>query len=183
MAPGRPGDDGDVSTARVRDVREVDDPLRTALLDCWTDVVNSGGAVGFVAPVTREDVAPWLDATLVAVRRGRDALCVLEVDDEPAGFAVLVADDSPLKRHWCTVRRVQVHPSRQGGGLGRTLMQGVHEVARARGWEFLQLSVRGGTGTEAFYARLGYTQVGRFPGALRLGPGDDRDELWMRYVL
>jgi GNAT superfamily N-acetyltransferase len=173
----------DVSTVRVRDVREVDDALHGALLACWTDVVNAGGAVGFVAPVTREDVAPRLDATLVAVREGRDALCVLEVDGAPAGFAFLVANDSPLRQHWCNVHRVQVHPSRQGGGLGRALMEGVHEIARARGWEFLQLSVRGRTGTEAFYAGLGYTEVGRFPGALRLAPGDDRDELWMRFSL
>jgi GNAT superfamily N-acetyltransferase len=119
----------------------------------------------------------------VPVREGRDALCLLEVDGEPAGFAFLVANESPLRRHWCNVHRVQVHPSRQGGGLGRALMEGVHEIGRARGWEFLQLSVRGGTGTEAFYAGLGYTEVGRFPRALRLGPGDDRDELWMRVTL
>jgi len=172
-----------VSTVRVRDVRDVDGALRTALLDCWTDVVNAGGAVGFVPPVTREDVAPRLDATLAPVREGRDALCLLEVDGEPAGFAVLVVDDGPLKQHWCTVHRVQVHPSHQGSGLGRALMEGVHEIARRRGWEFLQLSVRGGTGTEAFYAGLGYTEVGRFPGALRLARGDDRDEIWMRLAL
>jgi len=172
-----------VSTVRIRDVRDVDEGLRAALLACWTDVVNAGGAVGFVPPVTREDVAPRLDATLGPVREGRDALCLLEVDGEPAGFAFLVANDSPLKRHWCNVHRVQVHPSHQGAGLGRALMQGVHDIARRRGWEFLQLSVRGGTGTEAFYAGLGYTEVGRFPGVLRLGAGEDRDEIWMRRTL
>jgi len=166
-----------VTTARVRDARDVDDALRAALLACWTEVINAGGAVGFVPPVTPEDVAPELDVTLDGVRAGRDALCLLEEDGEPVGFAVLVGNHSPLRQHWCNVHRVQVHPSRQGGGLGRALMQGVHEVARARGWEFLQLTVRGGTGTEAFYAGLGYTQVGRFPGVLRLAPGDDRDEL------
>src|SRR5919107_2931594 len=102
-----------VSSVRVRDVPDVDDALRTALLDCWTDVVNAGGAVGFVAPVTRADVAPWLDATLAPVREGRDALCLLEVDGLPAGFAFLVANDSPLKRHWRAVHRVQVHPAHQ----------------------------------------------------------------------
>jgi GNAT superfamily N-acetyltransferase len=172
-----------VPTVRVRDAREVDDALHAALLACWTDVVNAGGAVGFIAPVTRAEVAPRLDATLAGVREGRDALCLLEVDGEPAGFAFLVANDSPLRQHWCAVHRVQVHPSRQGGGLGRALMEGVHDVARARGWEFLQLSVRGRTGTEAFYAGLGYREVARFPGALRLAAGDDRDEIWMRYRL
>jgi len=172
-----------VPTVGVRDVRDVDEALRTALLACWTDVVNAGGAVGFVAPVTRADVAPWLDATLARVREGRDALCLLEVDGEPAGFAFLVVDDSPLKQHWVTVHRVQVHPSRQGSGLGRALMQGVAEIARRRGWEFLQLTVRGATGTEAFYAGLGYAEVARLPGILRLAPGDDREEIWMRRAL
>jgi GNAT superfamily N-acetyltransferase len=167
----------------VRDVGDVDDSLRQALLACWTDVVNAGGAVGFLAPVGREDVAPRLDATLAAVREGRDALCLLEVDAQPAGFAVLVSNDSPLRQHWCNVHRVQVHPSRQGAGLGRILMRGVHDIARDRGWEFLLLSVRGGTGTEAFYAGLGYEQVGRIPAALRLEGGDVRDEIWMRFAL
>jgi hypothetical protein len=41
--------------------------------------------------------------------------------------------------------------------------------------------VRGGTGREAFYQRLGYREVGRLPGALRVDAGDDRDEivLWL----
>ena len=43
----------------------------------------------------------------------------------------------------------------------------------------LQLTVRGGKGTEAFYAKLGYSEVGRLPGALRVADGDDRDEIFM----
>jgi catechol-2,3-dioxygenase len=43
----------------------------------------------------------------------------------------------------------------------------------------LHLAVRGGTGLERFYARLGWREIGRWPGALRLAPGDDRDEILM----
>jgi len=32
---------------------------------------------------------------------------------------------------------------------------------------------------EAFYERFGYTVVGRHPDAVRVGPGDDRDEVMM----
>ena len=82
-----------------------------------------------------------------------------------AGFAALVGSSSPLRRHWATVLRVQVHPSRQGAGLGRALMEGVHRIAAGRGWEFVSLTARGGTGVDAFYRGLGYTEVGRIPGA------------------
>jgi GNAT superfamily N-acetyltransferase len=74
---------------------------------------------------------------------------------------------------------VQVHPSRQGTGLGRALMVGVHRIAADRGWEFAYLTARGGAGVDAFYRKLGYTEVGRLPGAVRVAPGDDRDEILM----
>ncbi len=167
----------DVPEVEVRAVSAVDDVLRGELLRCWTDVSNAGGAVGFVPPVTEDDVAPVLARLLEGLQSGRDVLCLLTVDGETAGFAALVGSLSPLRRHWATVLRVQVHPSRQGGGLGRALMAGVHRIAGERGWEFLSLTARGGTGVESFYKGLGYREVGRLPGAIRLAPGDDRDEI------
>jgi GNAT superfamily N-acetyltransferase len=175
--PGAARHDGQVSEVEVRAVSAVDDDLGRWLLTCWTDVSNAGGAVGFVPPVTEDDVAPVLDRLLEGVRSGRDVLCLLTVDGAMAGFAALVGSSSPLRRHWATVLRVQVHPSRQGGGLGRVLMDGVHGIARSRGWEFLCLSARGGTGLDGFYRGLGYTEIGRLPGAIRVAPGDDRDEI------
>jgi hypothetical protein len=47
------------------------------------------------------------------------------------------------------------------------------------GLEQLHLAARGGTGLEDFYARLGWREVGRWPGKLRLAPDDTRDEILM----
>ena len=166
-----------VPGAEVRAVAAVDEHLRRELLTCWTDVTNAGGAVGFVPPVTEDDVAPALDELVRRVREGRTVLAVLTVDGGTAGFAVLARAASPLRQHWATVFRVQVHPSRQSSGLGRVLMTGVHAIAREAGLEFLHLGARDGTGADGFYRRLGYQEVGRLPGAIRVGPGDDRDEI------
>jgi GNAT superfamily N-acetyltransferase len=166
-----------VSDVEVRAVSTVDEALRRQLLSCWTDVTNAGGAVGFVPPVTEDDIAPTLDELIRRVREDRAVLALLTVDGEPAGFAVLARAASPLRRHWATVLRVQVHPDRQGAGLGRVLMGGVHAIARDEGLEFLHLGARDGTGADGFYRRLGYVEVGRMPGAIRVAPGDDRDEI------
>jgi GNAT superfamily N-acetyltransferase len=163
--------------AEVRAVTAVDETLRRELLALWTDVTNAGGAVGFVPPVTEDDIAPTLDDLVRRVREGRALLALLTVDDRAAGFAVLLRAASPLRRHWATVLRVQVHPSLQGQGLGRVLMAGVHDVARADGLEFLHLGARDGTGVDAFYRRLGYREGGRMPAAIRVAAGDDRDEI------
>jgi GNAT superfamily N-acetyltransferase len=167
----------------VRAVSAVDDVLRAELLACWIDVSNAGGAVGFVPPVTADDVEPVLAHLLEGVHAGRDVLAVLTVDGATAGWATIVGSSSPLRSHWATVLRVQVHPSRQGQGLGRALMEGVHEIARQRGWEFLTLTARGGTGVDGFYRGLGYHEVGRMPGVIRVGPGDDREEILLRRAL
>lgn len=158
----------------------VDDQLRTDLLACWTDVSNAGGAVGFVPPVTEDDVAPLLERLLEGVAAGRSVLALLTVDGATAGFATIVSSAGPLRRHWATVLRVQVHPRHQGRGLGRVLMGGVHDIARERGLEFLSLTARGGTGVDAFYRRLGYVEVGRLPGAIRVADGDDREEIFLQ---
>ena len=57
------------------------------------------------------------------------------------------------------------------------VFSGLDPSDRRRGWEFLSLTARGGTGVDAFYRGLGYTEVGRLPGAIRVAPGDDRDEI------
>jgi GNAT superfamily N-acetyltransferase len=172
-----------VPDVEVRAVSAVDDVLRGELLACWTDVSNAGGAVGFVPPVCQDDVAPVLDRLLEGVHSGRDVLAVLTVDGATVGWAALVSSLSPLRRHWGTVLRVQVHPSRQGQGLGRALMAGVHDIARQRGWEFLSLTARGGTGVDNFYRGLGYREAGRLPGAIRVAPGDDREEILLHRSL
>jgi GNAT superfamily N-acetyltransferase len=72
-----------------------------------------------------------------------------------------------------------VAPDGQGRGYGAALMREAATVAEKMALAGLQVTVRAGTGTEDFYARLGYREVGRVPRALRVAPGDDRDEIIM----
>lgn len=59
----------------------------------------------------------------------------------------------------------------------------MQEVARAArddfGLEWLHLALRSGQGLEGFYESCGWQEAGRWPSALRLRPGDDRDEVLM----
>lgn len=47
------------------------------------------------------------------------------------------------------------------------------------GPEQLHLSARQEEGLESFYSRLGWREIGRWPGALRLAPEDTWDEVLM----
>jgi GNAT superfamily N-acetyltransferase len=79
--------------------------------------------------------------------------------------------------HWRLLKRVMVDPKRQGCGYGRELLAEADRIARGWGLAGLRLTARGGQGLERFYSSCGYTEVGRVPGAIRVAPGDDRDDI------
>jgi predicted N-acetyltransferase YhbS len=75
---------------------------------------------------------------------------------------------------------VQTALAYRGRGVGQALMGEVARSAREDlGLEQLHLELRAGLGLEAFYGRLGWQEVGRWPGALRLAEHDRRDEVLM----
>ncbi len=139
---------------------------------------ESAGLVRAGAP--RERVAGAL-ATHETQMAGGDAVAgaLREPDGRLVGWAWWVRVPNPLLHHGRWLCRVMVDPARQRRGLGRLLMAGMHRLAREDGVELLQLGVRSGSGASAFYAQCGYTEVGRIPGAIRVAPGDDRDDVTM----
>ncbi|MPQ99293.1 GNAT family N-acetyltransferase [Modestobacter sp. I12A-02628] len=162
-----------------------DPALRAALTACWRDVANGGGAVGFARqlPVSADVVRPVLDAIADGLGDLRRML-VAERDGELVGWLVLTGNASPVLAHWGHVTRVMTTPAARGTGVARALVTELHRAARDDlGLDLLRIEVRGRTGLEDFYARFGYTVVGRWPGALQIGPDDRRDELLMSVAL
>ncbi|MFF8847150.1 GNAT family N-acetyltransferase [Streptomyces sp. NPDC015127] len=164
---------------------ELDPPggpaLRDGVLSLWADVSNAGGAVGFVPPVTVDDIRPEWVKHLTAMAEGRMRLLVgRDEDGEIVAAAFLAHNTHRLMTHWVWVYTVMVHPEHQGKGYGRDLMAAVAETARGLdGIEAIRLTCRGGTGADRFYTACGYKEVGRVPGAIRVADGDDRDDVIM----
>ncbi|KOV60459.1 GNAT family N-acetyltransferase [Streptomyces sp. MMG1121] len=167
---------------------EVTSGLRRDLVDCWVTVSNAGGAVipyGFPPPpVSAREVGPVLDRIVDGLDPRRCRLLVATVDGVLAGWLILRRDPHPLVAHCGVVNHVQTHPRFRGLGVGVALMDRVRDIARDEmGLERLGLGARAGLGLEEFYRKLGWVEVGRWPGALRVAPGDDRDEILMSLVL
>jgi GNAT superfamily N-acetyltransferase len=158
---------------------KLDDELAESLLELWTDVSNAGGAVGFVPPVTKDDVRKTADIAFRRIKDGEDHLIVAFQDDRAVGFLFLEQRPGALFEHWATIKRLQVHPSLQGSGLGGALLEETHRVAPQLRLEALHLTVRGRTGTEAFYERYGYETIARIPDVIRVASDDTRDEIYM----
>ncbi|MFS0692360.1 N-acetyltransferase family protein [Streptomyces nitrosporeus] len=158
-----------------------DRALRDGVTALWADVSNAGGAVGFVPPVTEEDIRPELAGHLAAMAEGRTRPVVgRDEDGSVAATAFLTCNTHRLMRHWIGVYTVMVHPRHQGKGYGRELMAAVAGAARSvEGIDAVRLTCRGGTGADRFYASCGYKEVGRVPGAIRVAEDDYRDDIIM----
>ncbi|MFI2436840.1 GNAT family N-acetyltransferase [Streptomyces sp. NPDC018693] len=155
--------------------------LRDGILDLWTDVSNAGGAVGFVPPVTREAIRPALVQHLVAMAEGRARLLVGHDEaGQVAATGFFHFNTHRLMTHWAWLYTVMVHPRHQGKGYGRDLLAAAEDAGRTfDGIEAIRLTCRGGVGLERFYGSCGYKEVGRIPAAIRVAPGDDRDDVIM----
>ncbi|TXS39464.1 N-acetyltransferase [Streptomyces sp. or43] len=158
-----------------------DRSVRDGIAELWADVSNAGGAVGFVPPVTAEDVRPELVKHLVSMAEGRTRILVgYDEEGAIAATAFLTHNTHRLMAHWLWIYTVMVHPRHQGRGYGRDLMAAAADAARSiDGIEAIRLTCRGGTGADRFYGACGYKEVGRVPGAIRVADGDDRDDVIM----
>jgi GNAT superfamily N-acetyltransferase len=169
----------DLSQLSFRLDPPLDDALVARMSAIWLDVTHAGGAVGGAPDATAEDLEPIIEDAISRVRSGKDRLVTAMLDDALIGFAFLSFRPGPLFRHWATVKRLQVHPSLQGRGFGGALLDELARVGKELGLEQLHLTVRGGTGTEGFYARHGYRIMARLPDVIRLAPDDTREEIYM----
>ncbi|MER7929559.1 MULTISPECIES: GNAT family N-acetyltransferase [unclassified Streptomyces] len=155
--------------------------LREEILALWADVSNAGGSVGFVAPVTADEIRPELVRHFVAMAEGRTRLLVGRDETGTVAATVFLSFNTHrLMLHWLWLYTVMVHPRHQGKGYGRDLLAAAERAARGLdGIEAIRLTCRGGHGLERFYGSCGYKEVGRVPGAIRVAPGDDRDDIVM----
>ena len=162
------------------DPAQVSAALKQDIIACWIMVSNAGGAAGFpFPPVDAGIVAPVADDLIAGLGPDR-RLIVARAGEALAGWVHLQRHRDPLIAHWGTISHLQTLPAFRGQGLGRALMVSARQIARQEmGLEQLHLAARGGMGLERFYAKLGWREIGRWPGALRLAPGEDRDEVLM----
>jgi dUTP pyrophosphatase len=156
---------------------ELTDALRSRLIALWVDVANAGGAVGFVAPTTMDEVAPVAHGAFDRVLAGTDDLVIALDGAEPVGMGFLERNHTRLQGHVGVIRRLQRAPSHAGRAIGDAILLTLERIARDRGLTLMTLNVRGGTGRERFYLDRGYRVDARLPNRLCLDSGRLADEL------
>lgn len=137
------------------------------LADLLVDAVDGGASVNFLAGLGRDEASAWWAARLEQVREGTVTPFVARAD-RPSGRAIvgstlLIRSRNPNSPHRAEIAKVLVHRSARRLGIGRSLMEAAERAALAEGRWLLLLDTQVGTGADAFYRALGWTELGTMP--------------------
>jgi acetyltransferase len=166
------------TTVRVVASTELED-LLPALVELLRESVNGGASLGFLPPLPPHEARRYWRSLGPELRGGSRLLFGAYVADRLAGTGQLALPSWPTARHRAELNKVMVATALRGHGIGRRLLQAIHDSAWQRGRSLLVLNVLRGDPAETFYGQLGYRATGVIPGYMIGASGEACDNVAM----
>jgi GNAT superfamily N-acetyltransferase len=147
-----------ISLAAPLSDRDLDE-LSEVLADC----VEGGASVNFMSPYSSSEARRFFDKVANGVASGELVLLAARLEGRIVGTVQLGLDMPPNQLHRADVKKMLVHRSVRGRGLGAALMVAIEEEARQRGRWLLVLDTVPGESGHRLYLRSGWLQSGTIP--------------------
>jgi GNAT superfamily N-acetyltransferase len=133
------------------------------LADVLTDCVAGGASVNFMSSFSKDEARAFFDKVATGVAPGDIVLLAARLDGRIVGTVQLGLDTPPNQRHRADVKKMLVHRSARGRGIGAALMAAIENEARRRGRWLLVLDTVPGESGHRLYLRAGWQQSGTVP--------------------
>lgn len=133
--------------------------LASVLVDC----VDGGASVSFMAPFSPADGLAYFRKVADAVASRDTVLLAAKIDGEIVGTVQLGLDTPPNQPHRADLKKMLVHRSARGRGVGAALMAQIEVEAIRRGRWLLVLDTVPGENGYRLYKRAGWTESGIIP--------------------
>jgi GNAT superfamily N-acetyltransferase len=138
--------------------RELDE-----LADVLADCVAGGASVNFMSSFSQDDARAFFGKVASSVASGDIVLLVARLNGRIVGTVQLGLDTPPNQPHRADIKKMLVHRSARGHGIGAALMAAVEEEARRRDRWLLVLDTVPGESGHRLYLRAGWQQCGTVP--------------------
>jgi acetyltransferase len=157
--------------------------LLPVLVTLLQDVVNSGGTIGFMPPVSSEEASTYWQDVIQALRGPLRVLVVARDGDAVVGSAQLDLCGRSNGLHRAEVMKVMVHSEHRKKGIGAQLMRAIETQAKLEGRSTLVLDTRDGDDGVRLYEREGYVAAGVIPEYARSADGSLHATVYMYKLL
>jgi GNAT superfamily N-acetyltransferase len=141
----------------------VADPALDQLADVLVDCVEGGASVSFMAPFSHDEALVFFRKVAGSVASGDTVLLAARLGNKIVGTVQLGLDTPPNQPHRADIKKMLVHRSVRGNGIGAALMAEVEEEARRRDRWLLVLDTVPNENGHRLYLRAGWTQTGLVP--------------------
>jgi GNAT superfamily N-acetyltransferase len=127
-------------------------------------------------PVSRIDVAARVAELVEGLRKG--AVVGMAANSARRLIGVgLLRPGRGIREHTGRVEVLLVHPDHARNGLGTSLLTGLLSIAADRAVHRVDLEMQDDDRLAGFFGRFGFQEWGRRPSWLRIGAGEERDEV------
>ncbi len=133
--------------------------LAAVVVDC----VEGGASVSFMPPFAQADGLAFFRKVANSVAAGDTVLLVAKLDGRIVGTVQLGLDTPPNQPHRADVKKMLVHRSARGRGVGALLMARIEDEAKRCGRWLLVLDTVPGDNGYRLYKRAGWTECGLIP--------------------
>jgi GNAT superfamily N-acetyltransferase len=147
----------------VLDGAMIDDAALDQLASVLVDCVEGGASVSFMSPFSQADGLAVFRKVASSVASGDTVLLAARLNGEIVGTVQLGLDTPPNQPHRADIKKLLVHRSARGHGVGAALMAQVEEEAKRRGRWLLVLDTVPGENGYRLYTRQGWTRSGIIP--------------------
>jgi acetyltransferase len=141
------------------------------LTELIRDGVNNGAAMGFLAPLSREEAESYWLEVVDALKTPHRILLVALEDGQVIGSTQLDLASKANGLHRAEVMKVMVHTAHRRKGIGVALMQEVERQALEHERTTLVLDTREGDVAEDLYLKAGFIRSGTIPNFARSSDG------------
>jgi GNAT superfamily N-acetyltransferase len=141
----------------------VADAALAELAEVLVDCVEGGASVNFMSPYSHDEALVFFRKVANSVAAGDIVLLAARCDGKIVGTVQLGLDTPPNQRHRADIKKMLVHRSARGRGIGAALMAAVEAEARARGRWLVVLDTVPGENGHRLYLRAGFQQSGIVP--------------------
>jgi len=135
----------------------------TELADVLVDCVAGGASVNFMAGFSHREARSFFSKVESGVASGDLVLLAARLGERIVGTVQLGLDTPPNQPHRADVKKMLVHRSVRGRGVGMALMKAIEDEALRRERWLLVLDTVPGESGHRLYLRAGWQQSGIVP--------------------